>query len=137
MTPGQGQFAQQEIRRALRALNTAERILESRAFEDAISRIYYATFHAARAALAVRDLFSRTHSGQIKMFQETFGAAPSLTQIFQQRVAADYGLTPYEPVANDVQRWLDDARAFVERCRGIVEAATEAGATEPDPPPDL
>jgi uncharacterized protein (UPF0332 family) len=125
------------MRRAGQALKEAEALLDLNFAQGASNRIYYAAFHAARAALSVKERASRTHAGQIKLFEETFGSAPALTRLLQQRVAADYGTEPYEPSTDDVRSLLDESAEFVERCRTIVAEASAQGPTAEDPAPDL
>lgn len=136
MTPGQGEYAQADLRLADQALRGGRMLMEAGALEDAASRLYYAVFHAARAALTVRGLYSRTHTGQIRLFTETFGPAPVLGRLFDRRAEADYSMEPFTPTSADLQGDAEDAAQFVERCREIVEQAMAAGPDEPDPDPD-
>ncbi len=78
MTDGEAELAAREMRLSQQALGVARLALERDALEDAASRLYYAVFHAARAALIVRALRSKTHAGLIELFVSTFGAAPVL-----------------------------------------------------------
>jgi uncharacterized protein (UPF0332 family) len=49
-------------------LKAARLLLEKQMYADAVSRVYYAVFQAARAALATKELDSRKHSGIIGLF---------------------------------------------------------------------
>jgi uncharacterized protein (UPF0332 family) len=53
-------------------LNAAQILFERRMYADTVSRAYYAIFQAARAALALKRLDSRKHSGIISLFNQQF-----------------------------------------------------------------
>ncbi|MDQ3992008.1 MAG: HEPN domain-containing protein [Actinomycetota bacterium] len=136
MTPGQAESARAELKRAGRAHEEARLLHDADSLEGAVSRLYYAVFHAARAALLVRGRSSRTHSGQITLFTETYGAAPILGRLRDLRARADYELGELVVSGGMVGDLLGEARAFIDRCGRIVAEATERGADDPDPPPD-
>lgn len=136
MTPGQQERARRELARARQALAVAGLILEEGALEDAASRLYYAVFHAATAALAVGGRHAKTHSGLVTSFNQVFGPAPVLGRLLELRAAADYDPEPFETSAGALQAELAQAAAFVERCQAIVDEATAGGPDEADPPPD-
>ncbi len=135
MTPGQGEKALDELQRADQALRAARLLLGADAPEDATSRLYYAVFHAARAALTVQGRYARTHSGQITLFSELMGPAPILGRLFTLRGYADYSTERF-PAPADLGDVVEEAAALVHRCRALVDEAREAGPDEPDPPPD-
>lgn len=135
MTPGQGDRAAEELRLAEQALWVARLVLGSGAREDATSRLYYAVFHAAGAAIAVRGRYAKTHSGQITLFHQLYGSAPLLGQLFDLRAYADY-TTKFEASTEKLAGLIEEATAFVARCRTVVSQAQADGADEDDPPPD-
>lgn len=98
---------------------------------------YYSVFHAARAALTVRGAQAKTHAGVIQLFGREFGPAPILGKLQRLRAVADY--EPDEPAETEeaLRAALEDATAFVDRCRHLVDEVATAGPDEPDPPPDL
>lgn len=51
MTGGQRERAEAELGSAAQALRAASMLLDAGLGRDAVSRLYYAIFHAARAAL--------------------------------------------------------------------------------------
>ena len=53
-------------------LKAARLLLEKQMYADAASRVYYAVFQAARAALSTKGLDSRKHSGIIGLFNQQF-----------------------------------------------------------------
>lgn len=135
MTPGQGDRAAEELRLADQALRAARLLFDAGAREDGASRLYYAVFHAAGAALAVRGRYARTHSGQITLFHELYGPTPLLGQLFKLRAYADY-TTEFKATMEELAGLVDEATTFVERCRAVVVEALAAGPDEADPPPD-
>ncbi len=90
----------------------------------------------ARAALAVRGLSAKRHSGQTALFHQTYGPAPILGQLLELRATADYGREELIASPEQLRALVVVAEAFVERCRGIVDEALARGSDEPDPPPD-
>lgn len=137
MTPGEADYALEELGRAQEALGEGEMLLDAGHREGAASRLYYAVFHASRAALAPRGLHSKTHSGQIALFERTFGAAPILGRLFGLRGRADYARERFDATVQELRASARDAARFVERCRQIIDEAVARGPDEPDPPPDL
>lgn len=136
MTPGQAEEARAELRRAERALKEAGLLLDADSLEGAASRLYYAAFHATRAALVVRGRSAKTHSGQISMFTEIYGAAPVLGRLLDLRARADYEFGDFPVTRERIREYVTDAEAFLHRCAEIVSEAADRGADEPDPPPD-
>jgi len=137
VTPGEAEVARRELELAAEALRAAGVLVEIGSLESATSRLYYATFHAARAALATRGFYARTHSGQITLFDRTFGDEPLLGRLLDLRIRADYGRDESATSAETLAALVATAESFVERCRGIVAEALARGPDEPDPPPDL
>lgn len=137
MTPGQSDRAQSELRAADEALEAGRLALGRGLLRDATSRLYYAAFHAARAALTVKGIHAKTHSGLTSLFAETYGSAPILSTLLERRGEADYSFEEFGWSAEQVGRAATDAEAFLDRCRRIVDEALEEGPDEADPPPDL
>ena len=50
----------------------AKRLLQEDFFEDAVSRAYYAMYHAARACLVLEGSAPKTHAGLISEFGRLF-----------------------------------------------------------------
>lgn len=57
--------------------------------------------------------------------------------LFDVRGKADYEPEKYDTSAADLNRQIEEAWAFIERCRSVVDEAIARGPDEPDPPPDL
>ncbi|MEJ7702736.1 MAG: HEPN domain-containing protein [Geodermatophilaceae bacterium] len=91
VTSGQGQRARAEMKVAANdAFRAAVALVELALYRDAVSRLYYAVFHAARAALICHGLQAKTHSGQLDRFAVTFGPAPVVARLLELRIDADY-----------------------------------------------
>lgn len=134
MTPGERDFAASELESARDALTEGRLLLDQQLLAGAASRLYYAVFHAARAALVVRGQHSKTHSGQETLFLEAYGQAPIIDTLMKERAAADYGRDRYRREATYLMALADKAEEFVERCGAIVASVAP---DEPDPPPDI
>jgi uncharacterized protein len=93
-------------------------------FADALSRTYYAVFHAGRAALQVKGVAAETHSGVRSMFglylikpgeiEKEF--ATLLGESFDDRLSADYNvLATFNRAA--AREECRSARRFLQRIR--------------------
>lgn len=56
------------IQKAEKKLEVAEKLLKSEDYEDAVSRAYYAVFHAAQALLLTEGERAETHKGLVTLF---------------------------------------------------------------------
>lgn len=137
MTPGDAEYARSELEQAAEALSAGRLLIDAGNEASAVSRLYYAVFHAARAALVVRGLHAKTHGGQALLFSQTYGESTVVTTLLEERIKADYGRGRYTKEVTQLRRLASDAEAFVACCRSIVEEAAARGPDEPDPPPDL
>ena len=57
-----------EWQRAWQALRAAEVLVREGLSADAVSRAYYATLHAAKAALFIHDVATESHAAVRRMF---------------------------------------------------------------------
>lgn len=137
MSPGQRDRAAAELKVASTALREASALLDAGLVLGAISRLYYAAFHAARAALLARGRYAKTHNGQLTLFSATFGNEPLLGELLRQRIIVDYRSVEFDTAEVDGRAMLHRVDAFVERCRTLVAAEVAGGVRDPDPPPDL
>ncbi|MBS7627152.1 HEPN domain-containing protein [Candidatus Bathyarchaeota archaeon] len=60
------------LRKAEARLEAARELLMSSRYEDTVSRAYYCILCCARAALATKNSYPKTHEGTLKMFGELF-----------------------------------------------------------------
>ena len=128
MKPEAEALARHRLARARDAFTEGEHLRTRGAFTGAISRFYYAAFHAARSLLATREVDSARHSGVISLFQRHFvksglmepDRAKALPRSFEKRQDAEYG--DFATVsADEAARTRDEVRAFVEECGRVLE----------------
>ena len=111
---------EQLLKKAHKALAAARSLQRSGYSEDAISRAYYAMFHAARAFLVKRGIFRHKHSAVIAAFGQVAvktGLVSSethrlLTQSFEARNAADYDAS-WEGTSGDAKEAIEEAARFL------------------------
>jgi uncharacterized protein (UPF0332 family) len=117
-----------EIARADEAMRAAEALLSLRLFKDAVSRAYYAVFHAIRAVLLSRGIEPKTHAGAIHLLNVHLvrdGVLPAshnrlLAGLQRARELADYDAAVTFD-ADDAARYLSDARAFTTELTTLLE----------------
>ncbi len=102
--------------RVHQALQGAAHLVETGDYEGAVSRAYYAMFHAARTALVRAGVETRTHKGLLSRFAEHFvksGRLPRETYTALQRAFGDRLLADYaeEPVFSREQAVASPASA--------------------------
>ena len=113
-----------EWQRARQALGAAEVLRDTGYLADALSRAYYATLHAAKAALYVHDVATTSHAAVRRMFGLHLiqrGAieakwASHLGEILDDRLAADYDVEA-EFTAEEANDACQQARAFLDRIK--------------------
>ena len=115
------------LRRAEDALAVANLALPKGLHRDAISRAYYAMYHAAKALLVSAGVDTRTHKGLIAKTRELFAdqlgpdLVPALARLQAMRESSDYevGVDMTSRAAGEA---CEAARRFVDRAREIIEA---------------
>ncbi|MCC6664023.1 MAG: HEPN domain-containing protein [Polyangiaceae bacterium] len=121
--------AQSELQAGEDALRVARACTELGTLRDAMSRVYYAAFHAARALLLLDGLEPKTHGGVARMLGERwvrpgrldpkFGLA--LTRLQAYRQAADYSYS-FEATLDDVNEEIGTADALLAAARAAIAA---------------
>jgi uncharacterized protein (UPF0332 family) len=117
--------AELELEKARRLLDAAEHLRRGGFHEDAVSRAYYAVFHAACALLASIGRTARTHDGLRAAVAEHFvrpGKLPTRFGRLLARAAADRNDADYNSAATF---GADDA---IEAIAGAREALTAVEA---------
>lgn len=112
------------LEKARQKLDVARRLRDSGDHDDAISRAYYAAFHAARALLTSAGEQPRTHHGTVTLFNLLFvktgkmsrRAGRFFSNLKDDRESADYELFSYADA--------ETARVAVEEAESIVAEAT-------------
>jgi uncharacterized protein (UPF0332 family) len=88
------------LKKASEKLETAKIMFDNARYDDAVSRAYYAAFHAMTAALLSRDLSYSSHGQVIGAFNREFikvGIFPKeyvavVQALFDDRQIGDYGI---------------------------------------------
>lgn len=110
-----------QIDKAREKLEAAETLLKENFIDDAISRAYYAIFHAASAVLLAEGITVETHSALKTMFGLHFVKsgkidkkyAKYLDKLKDERENGDYDIfTTFEK--NDAEEATKEAEEFVE-----------------------
>ena len=112
------------VEKARAKLEVAQELLQNQHYDDAISRAYYAAFHAAQAALLFEGQKAETHRGLVSLFGlllvKTGKIAPRfgkmLANLKDDREAGDYETITYldEESAEHAVREASDFCAAIE-----------------------
>ena len=111
-----------EWQRAGQALRAAEVLADAGYPADALSRAYYATLHAAKAALSVHHVVTASHAAVRRMFglhlirtgEIEKEWASHLGEILDDRLAADYDVEA-EFTSEEAGQACQRARVFLDR----------------------
>lgn len=109
------------------ALEAARVLVGQGFYPDAVSRAYYAMLHAARAALASRDIAAKTHGGALRRIREVFveprllpaEVTTAFGRAMELRALADYSAA-LRPGRKDAETVLRDAERFIEAVRNLL-----------------
>jgi uncharacterized protein (UPF0332 family)/predicted nucleotidyltransferase len=109
-------------------LLVARELASASHYNDAISRLYYAMFYAARAALLSIGVSIKSHQGALSRFGRFFVKTgwvdarfeALLSRANEDRLRSDYK-PKSRPVREDVEQALRDADAFIAKARELVE----------------
>lgn len=120
-------FVEASLRRAEKALRSAKLLLKHGELEDAVSRAYYAMFHATKAILFSKGVKAKTHRGTISLFGEHIvkrGAlsdeyADMLRKAFDLRQKSDYEI--YAELEEElVKKTVNYAEKFIEKTKELL-----------------
>ncbi len=73
-------------------LTSAEVLLQNGLYRDAITRAYYSMYHAAKAALLIKDIIPKKHAGVISMFGLHFVNEGYVDELYVKAIAKAYDL---------------------------------------------
>lgn len=129
MTAPSEKEVQAELALAFETLTEAEDDLVKRQLRSAVSRGYYAVFHAARAVLWTKGLAPKSHKGVLQQFGQHLvlpglvdkELGVTLKDAFDERELADYHALTGNFELADVERLVTCARKFVERMERLLE----------------
>jgi uncharacterized protein len=121
--------ARSDIATARDEIRLADAAVSIGVLRGAMSRAYYAVFHACRALLLLEGMEAKTHAGLHRLVAEHLvrgGKTPPSTNLLLAKLqgyrqAADYAYT-FDIAELDAKRELDEARAFVETAAATVAA---------------
>lgn len=127
---GRRAAAREELALSEEELRAARQLIAAGSHRVAVTRVYYAVFHALRACLFTLDVEPRTHEGVVQQFGQhfvktgRFEAATSrlVTRLQKYREEADYSRSFVidEP---GVREEMDAAAGLIDRIRAEVERA--------------
>lgn len=114
------------LQKSRRSLQAAQRLLETKDYDFAISRAYYAMFYSAQAALLDEGLEYSSHAAVVAHFGQHFiksnllprRLGKALTRAFRSRMVSDYEL-PMPSVA-EAKGILSDAQDFIKTIEGYL-----------------
>lgn len=120
------------IKRARKYLESAEILLTAEDYESSVSRIYYAMFYAAEAALLTEELSFSSHRGVISAFGKHFiktgvfpaGMGKELNRAFEKRQLSDYEYM-FVMSQDEAKKMLEEGKNFVEKITAWLEEKLE------------
>jgi uncharacterized protein (UPF0332 family) len=115
-----GHNARFELEKAKAALAAARALGGLGLWDDAISRGYYAAYHAATAALASAGLQARTHSGTHDLLFEHFVRNGPLERRVTKDLAALQRYREHADYSTTIRFDADSAAEEIERAGRIV-----------------
>jgi uncharacterized protein (UPF0332 family) len=121
------QLLDSQMKKARQKLDVASKLIESGDYDDAVSRAYFAAFHAAQAMLASQGVEADTHAGVRTFFRLHFIKSKRLDPKFgrylknlkDDREEGDYDIVSTvdsEIVRNDsrgAREFVDEAERFL------------------------
>ena len=116
------------MEKAEEKLNASEYLFEGKFYGDSTSRAYYGMYYSARALLALKEIYPKTHKGVITQFglefvkqgfvDETLGRA--MNYAHDRREEADYSID-LEITEEEAEDILESAREFFEKVKVVIE----------------
>lgn len=108
------------LEKAERKLEVAEKLLKSDDYEDAVSRAYYAVFHAAQALLLTEGEKAETHKGVVTLFGLLFvktgrfkkNLGKYLANLKDDRESGDYEIFSYID-KDTAENAIEEAKEFI------------------------
>ncbi len=119
---------EEELDIAEKRLKAAEILLKEGMLADAVNRVYYAIFYAAKAMLNSAGYDAKTHSGLISEFglrlvKEGFVSrkyGKILRNAFEKRESSDYEIGAIFE-RREVESLLKDAKEFLKKAKKFVK----------------
>jgi len=120
-------YIRYRLEKAQDALKTAK-VIFPMTLDGTVSRLYYACFYCAIAALLLENKSTRRHATVCRLFNDTFIATGTIpremgkffTKMFEQRNRADYeDLVSFQE--SDVKKWIETTEQFVQQVSDFVK----------------
>ncbi len=128
MTDSNWELIEKHLEESHTKINAAEHLFNGKFYNDSISRAYYAMFNAAKAALALKNINTKRHSGVLALFGLHFVKEGFIDEMYskayavamEDRSEADYGILS-EFTREEAEIVLDDAKRFIEAVEDMIE----------------
>lgn len=115
------------LQKAENKLKVAEKLLVTGDYEDAVSRAYYAVFHATQALLLTEGQKAESHKGAITLFSLLFvktgkfgrNFGKYLANLKDDRESGDYEVFSYidmettDTAINEAKEFLKEAKTYL------------------------
>lgn len=119
------------VQKAGKKLKVAEKLFKSGDYEDAVSRAYYAVFHAAQALLLTEGEKAESHKGVVTLFglffvktgKFTRNTGKYLAKLKDDRESGDYEVFSYidretaETAISEAQKFIKEGKAYLRKIR--------------------
>lgn len=119
------------VQKAEKKLKVAEKLFKSGDYEDAVSRAYYAVFHAAQALLLTEGEKAESHKGVVTLFglffvktgKFTRNMGKYLANLKDDRESGDYEVFSYidretaETAISEAQKFIKEGKAYLRKIR--------------------
>jgi len=116
------------LEKAERKLKVAEKLLRSDDYEDAVSRAYYAVFHAVQALLLTEGERAGTHKGVVTLFGLLFvktgkfkkDLGKYLANLKDERESGDYEVFSYID-RETAETAIEEAKEFIRETQAYLK----------------
>lgn len=122
------ELVEKHLEEAKHKIGAAEHLLKGNYYKDSISRAYYSMFHAAKAALTLRDIKPRTHSGVLSQFGLHFIKEGFVDEMHSKAFSValeDRGEADYDVFADftreEAETVLEDAKSFLASVENVID----------------
>lgn len=119
------------VQKAEKKLKVAEKLFKSGDYEDAVSRAYYAVFHAAQALLLTEGEKAESHKGVVTLFglffvktgKFTRNTGKYLANLKDDRESGDYEVFSYidretaETAISEAQKFIKEGKAYLRKIK--------------------
>ena len=117
------------LQKSLDTLDEAEILIFNQMYSGAVNRLYYACFYSVLALLMDIELYSKTHKGVIKLFNENFIKTTKIpkeyglfyNQLFNSRMENDY--SDFVEIESEVViDWLNKSKDFINTIIELIKS---------------